>query len=400
MKIYGMADVHLGIRNANVEAVFERNFHNCIKNIYDRGEESIVLIAGDFFDAPIIRLEVMNNFLKIVKEFKDRVKFVISSGNHDSSPIKEYTTLNTFNTYEGVMNDPVYTSDSLELFVYNDFSDMPIISTAVEKYKRIILESEEIIIDSLPFYMNSEKFSLNKEERSLFERKGYKNILLCHGVTEENDIFKEDEIINKSYLRKRDFILKGHIHKIFSEKINGATLYSPGSLNNDSSKAEGVYLEIYDSNSTKLKEEDLTNLEDTGENTDIDYFTLEVLNPLPKDTIVYKFFNNESPETINETLKSLGKNDIVTINYFGDVDYINSEEYMRCYKDCIKFAFIFSDIDLDVSNYAKRNINSLEFISFHSFMEETLEKMKQDSDIETIEKTYNKLKNFTRKESK
>ena len=395
-----MSDVHLGVRNNKIQKIFEKNFENYLNKIYteEKDNENIVFIAGDLFDYPVVKNEVLNAFLKIISKYKDKIKIIISAGNHDSSPIKRDSTLDILSNINMDIS-PTYENDKYQLYSFESFNEMPTIIVAIGKMKRIIIEKENILIDALPYYMNKEKLSFSKEDRAIFSRdSSYRSFLICHGVTEESNIYSDQDVINKSYLKNRDFILKGHIHEIFEETISGSKVFSAGSLNKNSSKSNGCMIEIYSSSGdTQLNDfslDELCNEEKNEENktNQTGSITQKLLHNSEEFSVNYKTFECEREDTINSTLSSLGKNDIVSIHYFGDTEKINGEEYMRCFNECLKFSFIFSDIDLEVGDYAKHNVNSLEFIGFHDFVENTLKKMKKDSNIETIEKIYNKLK--------
>lgn len=388
MKIWGMSDIHLGVSNDKMENLFEANFENCIKNISENGEDNIILIAGDLFDKPIVKNEISNTFLKIVNKYKNNIKFMISAGNHDSSPIKK-STLDIFENFISISTLPICNTENIKGYVFEKFSDIPPIIVGVDTFTRVILEEFKIIIDLLPYFKNTTRFKLNKEEKSILSRgNDYYNFLSCHGIAHKNEIYSDQDVIDSSYLAKRDFIIKGHIHQIYNEEVKRSPIFSTGSLNNNSSKSEGCYIEIYDSNEPNSDESiEINNDQSIKKLGNIVNRIFETDN---KYKINYKIFSNEDESTINDTLKTLGEKDIVSILYSGDHTKINEEEYMRCYKECIKFGLHSKDIDINVEDYTGRNIYEQEFVSFFDFMNETLDKMSKDSNIEILRKTYNK----------
>lgn len=381
---------------------------------------NLILIPGDLFNYPIVKSSIMSFFARTVKEFSHNTKFIISAGNHDSSPINETATLNVLedlcsdNTHTNI----VFSNKIIDVIEYRSFDEMSNITVASLKNKRIIISDSKILIDAVPYYNNKEEFVFNKTERAIIETpySEFNKILMCHGILEYDaknsstpiEMFDENEIINRSYYKDKDAVIKGHIHKVYSTSIQRLgkkiLIYSTGSLNKTKIDAEGVYSELGNELMSKLSNELSDELYDSSDfNSEHKVMSFK-FHIIPDNlTIKYKIFDNENKDTINKTLLSLGSDDIVSIRYVGNVNEVNSEEYMRCFNECLKFSFIFSDIDMKVDNYlinTEKGSTSDRFIGFYPYMDEVMKKISNDSESDILLKIYNENKNtLTRKEN-
>ena len=219
MKILHTADSHLGYaayRKSTEDGINQRE-----KDIYNTFEQFInyaiekkpdlIIHAGDLFDSVRPNNRAITFAIKqLVKLSKEKIPFVLISGNHEQPKLKE--TGHIFSVFDHIEN--IYP-------IYN------------EKYEKISFEinGKIIFVHALP-QCNSKK-SFNEQLKKLKPEKNAEyNIFMSHGsVTGVKDFtmneFNELIIPARILSRNFDYIGLGHYHK-YTKLSNNA--YYPGAI--------------------------------------------------------------------------------------------------------------------------------------------------------------------------
>lgn len=435
MKILQISDLHLGCHNYKLANKFKETFNEVLANYMadENLDFRLLLIPGDLFEYPWVNNAVIFSFFNEISKYKDKLRVIISSGNHDVSSIRKPTTLemlsSTINITKAIEQSKVTIGNDIDIYEIASVEKLPIVNIVTEKPVRFILEQEHLIIDALPYEANEKGlFSFNRKQKDInIKVKDFKKILMCHGSIEGFDIiFEEKDLIPSSIIRGYDYILKGHIHKTYILKENN--IYSTGSLNRMESSDECSYNIIdfnnnndcnnhdnndgnnhdncydnnddncydnngdnnHDNNDNKYDNGIGNNNDSNGHNNSGGNSNHDVVNnyKIPSNLLVtYKLFENETEESINETLDSLTENDVVMIYYSGRSEAIDQKKYYRCFHDCIKFAFIFNNSIIRGKNVISSD--SGKFKSFYNYMDDFIAESKVS---DSIEKLYNDIK--------
>ena len=204
MRIIHLADTHLGYsayRKATEEGVNQREvdvydaFTQCIDYAI-KTRPDVVLHAGDLFDSvrPTNRA-ITVAVQQILRLSKEKIPFVVISGNHETPKLKE--TGNIFTIFEHL--EHVYP-------IHNN------------RYEKIPVQKgdETILIHAIPQCQNPEEFEKNLKKISVQKNAEY-NILLAHGAVIGLKEFKMNEfnelfIPIKQLRQDFDYIALGHYH--------------------------------------------------------------------------------------------------------------------------------------------------------------------------------------------
>lgn len=186
MKIYHIADVHLGRRVENCPCCKTEEEHR--KMIFQkfqswvesREQDSILLIAGDLLEGSQMSLSELKWVHDIFQNYKGK-RIFISCGNHD--PYGYYQQMETEDN----------------LFIFPPF-----------EMTFQVLEEEKIVIWGQSFFRNQENISYDFSP--VFFRENYRHILLLHGDYKKKESeyrpIQESEI--PTYF---EYVALGHIHK-------------------------------------------------------------------------------------------------------------------------------------------------------------------------------------------
>jgi exonuclease SbcD len=204
MRVLHLADTHLGYsayRKATEEGVNQREmdvydaFSQCIDYAV-KTKPDLILHAGDLFDSvrPTNRA-ITVAVQQILRLSKEKIPFVVISGNHETPKLKE--TGNIFTIFEHL--DHVY----------------PIHNNRYETIS-LKLEDETVLIHAIPQCQNPEEFETNLKKISIDKNADY-NILLAHGAVIGLKEFKMNEfnelfIPIKNLKQDFDYIALGHYH--------------------------------------------------------------------------------------------------------------------------------------------------------------------------------------------
>ena len=204
MRILHCADTHLGYsayRKVTEQGVNQREidvydaFTRCIDYAI-KTKPDLVLHAGDLFDSvrPTNRA-ITVAVQQILRLSKEKIPFVVISGNHETPKLKE--TGNIFTIFEHLD------------FVY------PIHKN---HYEAISLKrnDETVCIHAIPQCQTPDEFDINMKKISVDKNADY-NLLLAHGAVKGIKEFKMNEfnelfIPIKTLSKKFDYIALGHYH--------------------------------------------------------------------------------------------------------------------------------------------------------------------------------------------
>ncbi len=204
MRILHLADTHLGYsayRKVTEQGVNQREmdvydaFTRCIDYAI-KTKPDLVLHAGDLFDSvrPSNRA-ITVAVQQILRLSKEKIPFVVISGNHETPKLKE--TGNIFTIFEHL--DQVY----------------PIHKN---HYEAIFLKrkDETVCIHAVPQCQNPDEFDINMKKISVDKNADY-NLLLAHGAVKDIKEFKMNEfnelfIPIKNLSQDFDYIALGHYH--------------------------------------------------------------------------------------------------------------------------------------------------------------------------------------------
>ncbi len=205
MRIVHLADTHLGYsayRKVDDQGVNQREvdvydaFTRCIDYIVQT-KPDLVLHAGDLFDSvrPTNRA-ITVAVQQILRVSKEKIPFVVISGNHETPKLKE--TGNIFTIFEHL--DGVYP-------VHHN------------RYETISVErqGETVCIHAIPQCQNPDEFDRNMNDISVKKNTDY-NLLLVHGAVSGIKEFKMNEfnevfIPVKNLSKEFDYIALGHYHQ-------------------------------------------------------------------------------------------------------------------------------------------------------------------------------------------
>ncbi|HWR28092.1 MAG TPA: exonuclease SbcCD subunit D [Candidatus Thermoplasmatota archaeon] len=204
MRIVHLADTHLGYsayRKVTEQGVNQREmdvydaFTRCIDYAI-KTKPDLVLHAGDLFDSvrPSNRA-ITVAIQQILRLSKEKIPFVVISGNHETPKLKE--TGNIFTIFEHL--DQVY----------------PIHKN---HYEAIFLKrkDETVCVHAVPQCQNPDEFDINLKKISVDKNADY-NLLLAHGAVKGIKEFKMNEfnelfIPIKNLSQDFDYIALGHYH--------------------------------------------------------------------------------------------------------------------------------------------------------------------------------------------
>jgi DNA repair protein SbcD/Mre11 len=205
MRIIHLADTHLGYsayRKVTEQGVNQREmdvydaFTRCVDYVI-KTKPDFVIHAGDLFDSvrPTNRA-ITVAVQQILRLSKEKIPFVVISGNHETPKLKE--TGNIFTIFEHL--DHVYP-------IHNN------------KYEAISLKQkdETVCIHAIPQCQNPDEFDTNMKKISVDKNADY-NLLLAHGAVKGIKEFKMNEfnelfIPVKNLSQDFDYIALGHYHK-------------------------------------------------------------------------------------------------------------------------------------------------------------------------------------------
>ncbi len=204
MRVLHLADTHLGYsayRKTTVEGVNQREmdvydaFSRCVDYAIQTRPD-LVLHAGDLFDSvrPTNRA-ITVAVQQILRLSKEKIPFVVISGNHETPKLKE--TGNIFTIFEHL--DHVYP-------IYKNH------------YETILLKlkDETVCVHAIPQCQSPDEFTVNMKKLSLDKNIDY-NLLLAHGAVNGIKEFKMNEfnelfIPIKELSKDFDYIALGHYH--------------------------------------------------------------------------------------------------------------------------------------------------------------------------------------------
>ena len=216
MRILHLADTHLGYsayRKATAEGVNQREmdvydaFSRCVDYAIQTRPD-LVLHAGDLFDSvrPTNRA-ITVAVQQILRLSKEKIPFVVISGNHETPKLKE--TGNIFTIFEHL--DHVYP-------IYKNH------------YETILLKlkDETVCVHAIPQCQSPDEFTVNMKKISLDKSVDY-NLLLAHGAVKGIKEFKMNEfnelfIPIKELSKDFDYIALGHYHRY--TKLQGNAWYA------------------------------------------------------------------------------------------------------------------------------------------------------------------------------
>ncbi len=216
MRIVHLADTHLGYsayRKVTEQGVNQREmdvydaFTQCIDYAI-KTKPDLVLHAGDLFDSvrpPNRAITVAVQ--QILRLSKEKIPFVVISGNHETPKLKE--TGNIFTIFEHL--DHVYP-------IHNN------------QYETISLKQKEetVCIHAIPQCQNPDEFDINLKKISVDKNADY-NVLLAHGAVTGIKEFKMNEF-NELFIpinnlsQDFDYIALGHYHMY--TKLQGNAFYA------------------------------------------------------------------------------------------------------------------------------------------------------------------------------
>lgn len=204
MRVLHLADTHLGYsayRKATAEGVNQREmdvydaFSRCVDYAIQTRPD-LVLHAGDLFDSvrPTNRA-ITVAVQQILRLSKEKIPFVVISGNHETPKLKE--TGNIFTIFEHL--DHVY----------------PIYKNHYEPVT-LKLSDESVCVHAIPQCQSPDEFTLNMKKLSLDKSVDY-NLLLAHGAVKGIKEFKMNEfnelfIPIKELSKDFDYVALGHYH--------------------------------------------------------------------------------------------------------------------------------------------------------------------------------------------
>jgi len=126
-----ISDIHFGVRNASIEwsdnivSYFHNFFFPLIKNIKKDKPNSIIIIAGDYFDnRQALDLNVMNIGIDIMTEMSNILPVYIINGNHDVYK-KNDNTINSLKVLRPIKNVKVITENTILITKYHNFLLFP-----------------------------------------------------------------------------------------------------------------------------------------------------------------------------------------------------------------------------------------------------------------------------------
>lgn len=236
MRVLHLADTHLGYsayRKVTEQGVNQREidvydaFTHCIDYAV-KTKPDLVLHAGDLFDSvrPTNRA-ITVAVQQILRLSKEKIPFVVISGNHETPKLKE--TGNIFTIFEHL--DQVYP-------IHNN------------SYEAISLkrQDETICIHAIPQCQNPDEFEINMKKISVDKNADY-NLLLAHGAVKGIKEFKMNEfnelfIPIKNLKQDFDYIALGHYHMYTKLQENAFYAGSTDHLSFTEADSQKGFLEI------------------------------------------------------------------------------------------------------------------------------------------------------------
>lgn len=340
MKIYNLSDVHLATRRS-LSKLDDINISRLRLFLEQVKDNSIVTIAGDLFDLAIVNsfrnYETVNVLIEMLNHFHvtKNINFMIIAGNHDYFyDVENKRKLGLFKIIKNVYNTDrnwiVKTKEELPPVIITDG-----------------IADVEIEDEGLRFCLMS--FNSYDEDTFVKSCKGYKNILVCHGTTEDEvDEKYPNSTIPDSMIRKFDIVFKGHIH----QRYNNGKIFSNGSVINVKSNTKTGYTEY-----------------DTG-NGVAEIKTFDDQYNINYVTGVYNKGN------ISNILESLDEMSIASIYFKGNPEDIDPERFNWCFNNCLDFKIIF---DRDVTNRISSDENEEDiFISLDEYFKKNLDTKTQE----------------------
>jgi DNA repair protein SbcD/Mre11 len=236
MRVLHLADTHLGYsayRKVTEQGVNQREidvydaFTQCIDYAV-KTKPDLVLHAGDLFDSvrPTNRA-ITVAVQQILRLSKEKIPFVVISGNHETPKLKE--TGNIFTIFEHL--DHVYP-------IHNN------------SYEAISLKpmDETVCIHAIPQCQNPDEFEINMKKISVDTNADY-NLLLAHGAVKGIKEFKMNEfnelfIPIKNLKQDFDYIALGHYHMYTKLQENAFYAGSTEHLSFTEADSQKGFLEI------------------------------------------------------------------------------------------------------------------------------------------------------------
>ena len=243
MRIVHLADTHLGYsayRKVDEQGVNQREtdvydaFTRCIDYVV-KTKPDLVLHAGDLFDSvrPTNRA-ITVAVQQILRLSKEKIPFVVISGNHETPKLKE--TGNIFTIFEHL--DRVYPIH------HNRYETIP-----------LELQDETVCIHAIPQCQNPDEFEKNINKISVKKNMDY-NLLLVHGAVMGIKEFKMNEfnemfIPVKTLSQEFDYIALGHYHQYTKLQQNAFYAGSTEHLSFTEADSQKGCLEIHLGNTLK-----------------------------------------------------------------------------------------------------------------------------------------------------
>lgn len=340
-KVYCIADIHLLNKrkygNERYDEYILNEFDNFLRKTVEEG--SLVVIAGDFFNVPLITSNYnayrINQAIGIINKYNEEknIHFILLSGNHDkitNSEVEEQE-VNDYNV--GIL--PILSSVSNRRdFNFRNFDESPSLIIIENSISNIKFEEEKINICCIPYMKDYSGIHCKNEE-------GYKNILVVHDSTKEEVTDKRDPYIDLNKFEGFDYIWKGHVHQSYC--VDNLSLYSPGSFVKTKKTDNCGYIEMGER--CELKE--------FNRDKEINYIDLVL-----------------DGKNVNKALSKLNELTIANILYKGTKDEIDETEFIRCFNECIKFNFIFEQ---EMNNWiSQEDFSSSDFISCENYLKNNL----------------------------
>ena len=221
MKIYHMADLHLGKKLLGYPLILEQEYilKQQILPFIKKEKPDAVLISGDVFDTAVANIEAIALFDSFLEELVQYCKKVfIISGNHDSAQRLAFGQglLSSANVHIS----PVYNNNVKPITMQDNWGNinfylLPFIKPPTV---RPFFPEEKIENHADALRIAIKAFNVNENER---------NILLAHQfVTNAEKAGSEDmsvggaENVPASVFKEFDYVALGHIHKPQTIKIN------------------------------------------------------------------------------------------------------------------------------------------------------------------------------------
>jgi DNA repair exonuclease SbcCD nuclease subunit len=354
IKTYGnkfliIGDIHFGNKNNDLNIIErQKMFFNFIKDYVIKNDIKDIILLGDVFhNRTYLKINIINEALKIIKDLSEQSNVYILCGNHDVYS-KTDNSINSLTIFSNLKNVFIIDLEPVILKTkYNSFLFVPYFS---------------IKEDEIKFYENIK----NRNYDIFFENYGGidKMILVTHTSIIENPETDDDRFcVDLDSLKRFYKVFNGdiHIRKTFMNVYNVGSLMSFDF--NDSFNTKGIYL---------IKFEPEFSVEFIKNDYDIPYkkYKLERLKELDDKEIIEKLKNsivrieidlkNKFDDVLDriKNIKDELKNTEIIYYYYNSTDndsnQIQISNKSGSYSSEILENFIFDYIKNKINNESKR----------------------------------------------